>query len=185
MFYLPFIGIVLSLAGIGYLVLRAWPRVKALPPETVPPEMGARALRERLTQYWRRAQPVLMAFVARLLHRSRLMALKTDNRLSRWIESVRNRSRLVSFRPRAWFLDRAANRQDTPRISFAELVEGQLKAREEELLKRVKETPKEPVLYTELAELYEKMGNLEDAKEARLTAEKLTKRKTKKAGGLA
>lgn len=175
--YLPYLGIGISLAGIAYLVARALPRIKGLPLETVPPQVGMQALWLTLKDYWRKVQPALMAFVARLLHRSRIIALKTDNRLSRWLESVKNRSRLVSSRPRTWFLQRQVARKRKPEISFAVLTEEKWKAKEEELLVRIKENPRDAALYAELADLYEKMGNLEDAGEARLTAEKLSKKK--------
>lgn len=177
MYYLPYVGIGISLVGIGFLVLRAWRRIVSLPPGIVPPEVGLMNIWARLKEYWRKIQPALMAFLTRFLHRSRIMTLKTDNRLSQWIESVRNRSRLVSTRSRSWLVGRSLARKTQPRISFAELAEVKLKTKEEELLKRVTDDPKNPAPYAELADLYEKMGNTEDAREARLTAEKLTSRR--------
>lgn len=176
--FLSYIGLSLSLAGIGYLIARALPRIKNLPPMIEVPKVGIKAAVEgagerlRLKQW----QTMLIDMLTRLLHRSRILTLKTDNRLSGWLERIKNRSRLVSALPRAWILERRLAEPTKPKISFATLAEEKWKQQEEELLVRVKASPRDPAVYLALAELYERMGNTQDATEARLTAEKFAGR---------
>ncbi|MDP3794650.1 MAG: hypothetical protein Q8R13_01840 [bacterium] len=172
---LSYIGLAVSLGGMAYLVIRALPRMRQLPEQAPIPrakwEHIVIAVRDNM--YWRKWQPRVMAFLARFLHRSRLGTLKMDNRLSRWIESVRKRSRLMSARSHSWFLERQLARKKAPVISFAVLAEEKLKAKEDELLKRIQENPKDPAAYREIGEIYERMGNQSDASEAVAAAVKL------------
>jgi hypothetical protein len=184
--FLSYFGMIVSLAGVGYLIVRALPRVKNLPPMAEIPEVGIRAAAKEIGEWLRlkQWQTTLMEMLTRLLHRSRVLTLKTDNRLSGWLERIKNRSRLVSVLPRAWIAERRLAKPVEPRISFATLAEEKWKHDEEELLGRVKASPRDPAVYLALAELYEKMGNIEDAHEARLTAEKFASRNQSKNGNI-
>lgn len=180
--FLSYFGLGVSLVGVGCLIVRALPRIKNLPPMAEVPKVGIKAAMEGAGErlHLKQWQARLMDMLTRLLHRTRILTLKTDNRVSGWLERIKNRSRLVSALPRAWIFERRLAKPVEPKISFAALTEEKWKQQEEELLTRVKATPRDPAIYLALSDLYEKMGNAQDAAEARLTAEKFSgKRPTK------
>lgn len=210
--------------GIAVLIFRARPRMYALPSDiAIPPASWENAVRA-LWSYasWTNLRTLFMRYLERALHLWRIATIRHDNRLSKWIEAVKKRSRLTAAASRTWVINyavaykakRAAAREKSARlkeaalkeaqatpapaknapaqtpesrklqdISFAVLAEERLKSREEDLLRAIQAAPRDPKLYRELGELYERMGNGVDAREALAAALKLEQALSRRSAG--
>ncbi|OGN27720.1 MAG: hypothetical protein A2941_02460 [Candidatus Yanofskybacteria bacterium RIFCSPLOWO2_01_FULL_49_17] len=168
----PFSLIVISAAGIAFIVYRKMPYLKKLTPESHElsdnifydffPEIAEHVNEAKFKEY----QKALLRETEKLVRRLRVATLKIDHLSDRLIKKLRREHIAANLKHQALLEER---KEDTTPVA-AEANRGssqeELKAREQQLIIEIAKNPKEPALYIELGDLYLAMHNIEEARES-------------------
>lgn len=180
---IPLFIIFVSVLAIAYIVWRKVPYLKKLSPEEYPsnseflldfiPELATRYGRGQAKQY----KDDLLLEVEKFLRRMRLFFLKIDSISDALIKKIR-RSHLGQLPKEVMSIEATpvvlADELSKTRVRKSrQLSEEELKKEEQNLIIEIARNPKDAKLYVALGDIYVKMDNLQDAKEALEAALKL------------
>jgi len=178
---IPLTIAITSLLGMSVIVWRKLPYLKKLTPEVIPgsflqdmaPEIKGLASRMN----WKEYKENFLLDVEKFLRRLRLFFLKIDSVSEALIKRIRKshlgqplmqESKPTVPMPRLEDAAVQVKGRKTKKTSFEDL-----KIQEQNLIMQIAKSPKDVTLYIALGEIYMKMQNFQDAKEAFETALRL------------
>lgn len=181
--------ILVSLLGIGVIILRKIPALLSLPekPKEILPSQPFFSRLKRKIKGWQYSEyrGKILAWLEKLLRKTRLLFLKIDSFFLAGIEKARERSQLWKVKSRAWVEHKRQKKikklEALQKIEKAELIDKlketkkgdqaeigveHLAKKEKELIKTISQNPKDPELYKELGSVYLEAKNFKDAQQA-------------------
>jgi tetratricopeptide (TPR) repeat protein len=166
---IPYLIIILSLAGIIYIVFKKVPILVKLPqePDASLPQISWRAktldmIKDQIAHpnYW-------LAFLGELektLRKIRIIFLKLDTFFISLIAKSRERSKDLTLKSKSWMSERRMLKIE--RLKLLADLRRTPEEREEVLLRILKQNPKDVKAYKDLGLLYVEQKNLQDGKSA-------------------
>lgn len=165
---IPYLLIIFSLAGIGFIVFKKIPLLVKLPaePEAVLPRQS---LKEKLfnqlkevsrLNYWL----IFLNWLEKTLKKIRILFLKLDNLVILLIAKLREISHNFTIKSKAWMSEKRMRRIEKLRL-LADLKRTK-EEKEEIFLRIIRQNPKDIKAYKELGNLYLEDKNYQDAKSA-------------------
>jgi len=166
---IPYLIIILSLAGIIYIVFKKVPILVKLPqePDASLPQISWRAktldmIKDQIAHpnYW-------LAFLGGLektLRKIRIIFLKLDTFFISLIAKSRERSKDLTLKSKSWMSERRMLKIE--RLKLLADLRRTPEEREEVLLRILKQNPKDVKAYKDLGLLYVEQKNLQDGKSA-------------------
>ena len=165
--------IILSLAGLAYIVSRKIPILMKLPLE---PDSGIIVQKQKITIAEKAvdfvkekiAHPnyllVALGWLEKSLRKTRILFLKIDRYFISLISKSREKSREVAVKSKGWISQRRMKKIE--RLKMLADLRRTTEEKEEMLLSILKQNPKDIKAYKELGSLYLEQGNAHDAKAA-------------------
>ncbi len=171
---IPLILIGLSLVGMAVIIQRKMPYLRKLSPEAH--EVSDNILEDFFPELiiwfsqipWHQYRQVSLQELEKGLRRLRLVFLKIDHASARLIQKVRHINHAAHIEHAVSVQSETSIEAIEPEKTamVAEPEPEDLKGQEQQLIIEIAQNPKNVVLYETLGDLYLKMGNIQDAKEA-------------------
>lgn len=163
--FIPYLLIIFSLAGIGFIVFKKIPLLVKLPaePETVLPRQS---LKEKLfnqlkevsrLNYWL----IFLNWAEKTLKKIRILFLKLDNLVILLIAKLREISHNFTIKSKTWMSEKRMRKIEKLRL-LADLKRTK-EEKEEIFLRIIRQNPKDIKAYKELGNLYLEDKNYSDA----------------------
>jgi len=171
---IPLILIGLSLIGITVIIQRKMPYLRKLSPEAheVSENMLEDFFPELIAWFnqipWHQYRQSSLQEVEKGLRRLRLVFLKIDHASARLIQKVRHINHAANIEHAVSVQSETSIEAVEPEKTaiVAEPAPEDFKGQEQQLIIEIAQDPKNVFLYEKLGDLYLKMGNLQDAREA-------------------
>ena len=171
---IPLILIGLSLIGIAFIVRRKFAYLIKLSPESH--EVSANIFEDFFPELiawfkqipWHQYRQTSLQELEKGLRRMRLVFLKIDHASARLIQKVRHTHQITQLEHTASVQPEVSTEVAVPEQTaiVAEPTPEDLKGQEQQLIIEIAQDPKNAGLYETLGDLYLKMNNIPDAKEA-------------------
>lgn len=181
--------ILVSLLGIGVIILRKIPALLSLPekPKEILPSQPFFSRLKRKIKGWQYSEyrGKILAWLEKALRKLRILFLKIDSFFLTGIKKARERSQVLKIKSRAWVEHKRQKKikklEALQKIEKAELIDKlketkkgdqaeigveHLAKKEKELIKAISQNPKDPELYKELGSVYLEAKNFKDAQQA-------------------
>ncbi len=166
--FIPYLFIVFGLSGIVYVVLKKVPvllKLPAEPAEALPPQPLKEKIVSRFKEisrlnYW----VVFLSWIEKFLRRIRIIFLKLDNLIIGLISYLRKTSSALALTSKTWMSEKRKKRIEKLRMLID--LKRTSEEKEEILLRRIRQNPKDIKAYKEIGLLYLAEKNYSDAEAA-------------------
>lgn len=166
---IPYLIIILSLAGLAFIVYRKIPTLIKLPAEPDENSLPGVPLREKTVNLIKTiAHPnfwlVFLGWLEKTLRKTRILFLKLDNFFISLIAKSREKSHEMAIKSKEWMSE--SRMKKIGKLKMMADLRRTSEEKEEMLLSILKQNPRDIKAYKDLGQLYMDLGNIHDAESA-------------------
>lgn len=167
--FIPYIIIILSLAGLVFIVFRKIPTLVKLPTEPVENSLPKISLKERAANLAKNiSHPdfwlVFLGWLEKVLRKVRILFLKMDSFFISLIGKSREKSNQMAIKSKEWMSERRTKKIE--KLKMLADLRRTSEEKEDMLLSILKQNPRDIKAYKELGALYLEQKNIQDAQSA-------------------